>query len=114
MYIHYLALQCILHRLTRISPIFKVPWLFHLHGIHSLYRRPTWANEYRESFATALKDVPTLTELCVLALYSVRVSRPFMQRTWPSNWEYSQAKNVLPDEGRVPTVNCEGPDNLDP
>jgi len=27
----------------------------------------------------AIKDIPTLTELCVLALYNIAVSRPFMQ-----------------------------------
>lgn len=32
-----------------------------------------------KNFANALKDTPTLTELCVLALYYVNVSRPFMK-----------------------------------
>jgi hypothetical protein len=32
-----------------------------------------------KNFANTLKDVPTITELCVLALYNVTVSRPFMQ-----------------------------------
>jgi len=41
--------------------------------------RPGQTN-IEKNFAAALKDVPTLTELCVLALYNVAVSRPFMQR----------------------------------
>jgi len=41
--------------------------------------RPGQTN-IEKKIATALKDVPTLIELCVLALYSVWVSRPFMQR----------------------------------
>ena len=32
-----------------------------------------------KNFTNALKDPATLTELCVLALYNVNVSRPFMQ-----------------------------------
>lgn len=32
-----------------------------------------------KNFANALKDKPTVTELCVLALYNVNVSRPFMK-----------------------------------
>ena len=32
-----------------------------------------------KNFANALKDMPTVTELCVLALYNVNVSRPFMK-----------------------------------
>jgi hypothetical protein len=32
-----------------------------------------------KNFLNALKDEPTFTELCVLALYNVNVSRPFMQ-----------------------------------
>lgn len=32
-----------------------------------------------KNFLNALKDMPTLTELCVLALYNVNVSCPFMQ-----------------------------------
>ncbi|KDR65765.1 hypothetical protein GALMADRAFT_81499 [Galerina marginata CBS 339.88] len=32
-----------------------------------------------KNFANALKDVPTITELCVLALYNVNVSRSFMK-----------------------------------
>ncbi|KAF9552336.1 hypothetical protein CPC08DRAFT_698685 [Agrocybe pediades] len=32
-----------------------------------------------KNFARALKDIPTVTELCVLALYHINVSRPFMR-----------------------------------
>ena len=32
-----------------------------------------------KNFMAAIKDIPTLTELCVLALYNIAVSRPFMQ-----------------------------------
>jgi hypothetical protein len=32
------------------------------------------------NFSNTLKDVPTLTEFCVLALYNIAVSRPFMKR----------------------------------
>ncbi|TFK58365.1 hypothetical protein BDN72DRAFT_782188 [Pluteus cervinus] len=32
-----------------------------------------------KNFTAGLKDIPTLTELCVLALYYIAVSRPFMQ-----------------------------------
>ena len=32
-----------------------------------------------KNFANALKDMPTVTELCVLALYNVNVSRPFIR-----------------------------------
>ncbi|CAA7263684.1 unnamed protein product [Cyclocybe aegerita] len=32
-----------------------------------------------KNFADALKDIPTLTELCVLALYNICVSQPFMR-----------------------------------
>ncbi|EDR08997.1 uncharacterized protein LACBIDRAFT_296659 [Laccaria bicolor S238N-H82] len=32
-----------------------------------------------KNFANALKDTPTLTELCVLALYHVNISQPFMK-----------------------------------
>ena len=32
-----------------------------------------------KNFSNALKDPPTLTELCVLALYNIAISRPFMQ-----------------------------------
>ena len=32
-----------------------------------------------KNFVNALQDTPTLTELCVLALYNVAVSRPFMK-----------------------------------
>lgn len=31
-----------------------------------------------KNFASAIEDFPTLTELCVLALYNIAVSRPFM------------------------------------
>jgi hypothetical protein len=31
-----------------------------------------------KNFSTAIKDIPTLTELCVLTLYNIAVSRPFM------------------------------------
>jgi len=43
--------------------------------------RPGQTN-IEKNFAITLKDVPTITELCVLALYNVAVSCPFMQRVW--------------------------------
>jgi len=36
-----------------------------------------WTN-IEKNFAMAIEDIPTLTELCVLALYNISVSRPFM------------------------------------
>jgi hypothetical protein len=32
-----------------------------------------------KNFLDAIQDIPTLTELCVLAMYNINVSRPFMQ-----------------------------------
>ncbi|KAF8160013.1 hypothetical protein B0H34DRAFT_797195 [Crassisporium funariophilum] len=32
-----------------------------------------------QNFMNAIQDIPTLTELCVLAMYNINVSRPFMQ-----------------------------------
>jgi hypothetical protein len=39
--------------------------------------KPVMTN-IEKNFTNALTDIPTLTELCVLALYNIAVSRPFM------------------------------------
>ena len=45
--------------------------------IHDAKDRPGETN-IEKNFASAIEDIPTLTELCVLALYNIAVSRPFM------------------------------------
>jgi hypothetical protein len=44
---------------------------------HDARDRPGKTN-IEKNFSTAIKDIPTLTELCVLALYNIAVSWPFM------------------------------------
>ncbi|KDR76527.1 hypothetical protein GALMADRAFT_67262 [Galerina marginata CBS 339.88] len=53
-------------------------FLSFMEAIRDAKDRPGETN-IEKNFAAALKDIPTLTELCVLALYNIAVSRPFMQ-----------------------------------
>jgi hypothetical protein len=45
--------------------------------IHDAKDRPREVN-IEKNFASTIEDIPTLTELCVLALYNIAISRPFM------------------------------------
>ena len=46
-------------------------------------------NHMKQNVFEGLKDIPTLTELCVLALYAQATSHPYCQRTPQSDSHYS-------------------------
>ena len=53
-------------------------FLLFMESVRDGKQKPSETN-IEKNFTNALKDPATLTELCVLALYNVNVSRPFMQ-----------------------------------
>ena len=57
---------------------FHSHFLLFMESVRDGKQKPGETN-IEKNFTNALKDPATLTELCVLALYNVNVSRPFMQ-----------------------------------
>lgn len=58
--------------------VYREHFLSFMAAIRDAKDKPGETN-IEKNFAAAIKDIPTLTELCVLALYHIAVSRPFMQ-----------------------------------
>jgi len=57
--------------------VYRAHFIRFMEHIRNAKDKPGETN-IEKNFANAIKDVLTLTELCVLALYNVAVSRPFM------------------------------------
>ncbi|KDR81599.1 hypothetical protein GALMADRAFT_221466 [Galerina marginata CBS 339.88] len=57
--------------------VYRDHFLSFMEAIRDAKDKPGETN-IEKNFSTAIKDIPTLTELCVLALYNIAVSRPFM------------------------------------
>jgi hypothetical protein len=56
-----------------------------------------------KNFSTTIKDISTLTELCVLALYNIAVSQPFMQHV--RTHKHLDTLGILQQEGGVSSIN---------
>ena len=57
--------------------VYQGHFLSFMEAIRDAKDKPGETN-IEKNFSAAIKDIPTLTELCVLALYNIAVSRPFM------------------------------------